>query len=65
MHELAHSLPLRSQFLLHTTDEYLLHSMPHIDPVADGIGEGTRRDDGDGLKGLEHEEILVPGDSVT
>jgi len=39
--------------------------MPHIDPVANGIGEGTRRDDGDGLKGLEHEEILVPGDSVT
>ena len=26
--------------------------------------EGTRRDDGDGLKGLEREEILVPGDEV-
>ena len=26
--------------------------------------EGTRRDDGDGLKGLEREEIFVPGDSV-
>jgi len=27
--------------------------------------EGTRHDDGDGLKGLECGEILAPGDSVT
>jgi hypothetical protein len=39
--------------------------MPHIDPVADGIDEGPRRDDGGGLKGPEGEEALVLGDSVT
>ena len=60
MHELAHSLPLGSQFLLHTTDEYLLHSMLHIDPVADGIGEGARCDDGNVLKGLERGGDLCP-----
>ena len=38
------------------------------EPLVGLIGEegleGTRRDDGDGFKGLEREEIFVHGDSV-